>query len=101
MVGVPVGYTCTNVGKYQILNFSGFMQMKQKSFLVALSAVILLADISTPVHALTQNEASPSGENTSVVVWSSNLVLLERASSLVLRDLVKLYSCVLILNSKC
>jgi hypothetical protein len=44
------------------------MQMKQKSFLVALSAVILLADISTPVHALTQNETSPSGENTSVVV---------------------------------
>jgi hypothetical protein len=68
VVGVPVGYTYTNVGKYQGLNFSGFMQMKQKSLLAALSAVILFTPFSSPVHALTQNETSPSGENTAVVV---------------------------------
>jgi len=42
--------------------------MKQKSLLAALSAVILFTPFSSPVHALTQNETSPSGENTAVVV---------------------------------
>ena len=73
MVGVAIAYRQTTDGMYQVLNNALARVHYVKKFLISVLLVVFGASEISPAHAApaivkSENETSPSGENTAVVV---------------------------------